>query len=163
MTEIYKLARPKLQGVVCEVLNGRPIVNGKDVVNRMINDILGQLPQFKGEIVVGKPIEADCYEASRSLVEDEAAVHPFVFWVYDIRTTGVYDLRRRLDIAEPMVYACNPAVQYVDHTLIQSANELEEYKQKVIVENFFTGVMLREPFGTYGTEDEEIPAAAALN
>lgn len=163
VTEIYKLARPKLQGVVCEILNGFPIVNGEPVVNRMVADVLGKLPQFKGEIVVGKPIDVDCYAITRSMVDANDVVCPFVFWVYDMRTTGLYDLKHRLDILEPMVYASNPAVQYVDHVLIGSLNALEEYKQKVIVENFFPGVMLREPFGTYNTEDEEIAPAQALN
>ena len=56
-----------------------------------------------------------------------------------------------------VVGACGPCVQYVDHELVTSKEELDAYAAKVIKAGF-PGVVLREPHGTFGTYDEEIPA-----
>lgn len=172
MTKLYKLARPLMRGVVVEILNGKPYVidnvrkfTGErevrsPVANNMVNELLGGLPQFKGEIVVGKPIADDCREVTMEFLKVEDAIHPFVFWVYDILTTGVYDLRRRLEIADHFCDTVGPVIQFVDHTLIESSEALAQYKQQVIINDHFPGVVLREPFGTYRTQDEEIKAPA---
>lgn len=151
MTDIYKLARPKLRGVPCAIVGGHP----KGIENRMVKDILGGLPQFVGEIVVGSPTDEDCFEITKEFLSDPNRIDLFVFWVYDLHTTKLYDLRARLDIVQPFIEACGPNVQYVDHELITKPEELEVYKTKVF-ERDFTGVVLREPFGTFGTYDEEI-------
>jgi hypothetical protein len=155
VTDFYKLARPMMRGVRVDIRSGQV---GENVKNRMVKDILGGMPQFTGEIVVGKPVEPDCREITESFLEDPQLLLPFVFWVYDMKTTGPYGLQDRLKITEPMVTTCHPCIQFVDHTLITSKQELDDYAKKVVTENFFPGVVLREPFGTFGTFDEEIPA-----
>lgn len=157
MTDFYKLARPLMRGVLVDIRGGQP---SEFIKNRMVRDMLGDLPQFTGELVVGKPIDPTCREVTEAFLHDEQLMLPFVFWVYDIKTTGTYPLRDRLGIAEPMVRACHPCIQFVDHTLIDSKKALDEYADTVVTKNFFPGVVLREPFGTYGTKDEEIPADA---
>lgn len=157
MSELYKLARPLLDGVPIRIENQEAV----DIESRMVNDMLRGLPQFVGELVVGNPIDPNCRERSLALTEDLNAVEVFVFWVYDIRTTHPYPLKDRLKIAEPMVVgACPPWVQWVDHELVTDQKELQAYIDKVVKDNFFKGIVLREPFGTYGTQDEEIPAEA---
>jgi uncharacterized protein Usg len=131
------------------------------VPNRMVNDMLSGLPSFRGEIVIGKPTDPDCFEITKLFLETENLVHLFVMWVYDLRTTFPFSLDKRLDYAQGFVNTCGPNVQYVDHTLIQSDKELEAYKKVVIDEDKFTGVVLREPYGTFGTEDETIVAETA--
>jgi hypothetical protein len=162
MPELYKLARPLMRGVPVEITANRPrFITDKgraDISNHMVNDILGGLPQFRGELVVGNPIAEDCYAVTREFVDNATAINLFVFWVYDLRTVGHFDLRRRLEIVQPFIETCGINVQYVDHELIESIEALEKYKQKVIGENKFPGIVLREPFGTYDTEDQEIPA-----
>lgn len=153
MTEIYKLARPKLRGVPCAIASGQVKCDGFE--NRMVMDILGGLPQFVGEIVVGSPTAEDCYERTKRFLEQQFEINLFVFWVYDLKTTENYDLRTRLEIVEPFVAASGVNIQYVDHELITSPEELEAYKTKIF-ERDFTGVVLREPYGTFGTYDEEI-------
>jgi hypothetical protein len=127
-----------------------------NVPNQMVKEILGGLPQFKGEIIVGSPTALDCHERSMAFINDASAIFLFVFWVYDIRTTGMFDLRKRLDIAESFVNTCNMNIQFVDHTLIESQEELDKYVELVVTERGFPGVILREPFGTFGHEDEEV-------
>lgn len=160
MTEIYKLARPLLTGVRVDVIGGKPYMHGGEqpVPNKMVCDILNDMPQFTGEIVVGVPIDPDCHEMTKLFLNEPDLVAPFIFWVYDMRTTHSYPLKERIEIARPMVDCSHPCIQMVDHELIESQQALEEYKAKVIGENFFTGVVLREPYGTFGTEDETVKA-----
>lgn len=157
MIEMYKLARPQMHGVPMSILSGRP----QGTENAMLNDILGGLPQFVGEIVVGSPTAPDCYERSKAFVDNPTGVHLFVFWVYDLRTTERYGLRDRLDIVQPFVTSCGANIQYVDHELIESVKALENYRATLIKQNF-TGIILREPFGTFGTEDETLPIETAI-
>lgn len=182
MPEMYKLARPLMKGVVVEILSGEPYIVSQEykqfhkdyrpkrepIENKMVRDMLLGMPQFTGEIVVGKPIDEDCFEITKLFLESPHVLAPFIYWVYDLRTTGIYDLRRRLEMAEQFVLTCGPCIQYVDHTLIESEAELEAYKKTVTEENHFPGIVLREPFGTYGTEEliirsEKAPTATAAN
>lgn len=156
MTDIYKLARPMLRGVPFQI-TAEGQVNG-DIKNHMAREILGGLPAFKGEIVIGKPQAPECYERSRAFCNDEKAIHLFVAWVYDIRTTAPFDLKKRLSIAESFVHTCGPNIQYVDHTLVQSQADVDRFKALVIKDRGFPGIVLREPYGTFGTEDETITA-----
>lgn len=156
MTEIHKLARPLMRGSVVEILSGVPCVKKQPIANRMVMDMLRDLPQFRGQLVVGNPVSPEADEASQLFLENETFMHPFIFWVYDLKTTGVYDLQRRLKMAEQFVLPCGPVVQYVDHKLIHSEQELREYIDEVVEKNFFPGVVLREPYGTYGTEDQTL-------
>lgn len=155
VTDFLKLARPLMRGVRVDIRGGQA---SEFIKNRMVRDMLGGLPSFTGEIVVGKPIDPTCTEATQLFLEDEMLVHLFVFWVYDMQTTKSFSLRDRLDMAETMVAACGPVIQYVQHELIHSKEELDKYAKKVVTENHFPGVVLREPFGTFGTWDETIPA-----
>lgn len=152
---IHKLARPLLRGVPLQILNGKLKQNVK---NRMVNDLLKDYPNFTGEAVVGLPTAEDCYEETQRMLDQPNAFFLFVFWVYDLRTTALYSLQDRLKIAESMVTACGPTVQFADHELIESEKELEAYKEKVIVQAGYPGIVLREPYGTFGTEDETITA-----
>lgn len=158
MTDIYKLARPKLSGVPCQILSGHVSDNIK---NRKVRDMLSDMPNFTGEIIVGRPQDLDCQERSNDFCESEDLMELFIFWVYDMRTTATYPLKDRLGIASSMVGACGPFIQYVDHELLQSEEDIEEYKAK-LAEDGFTHMMLREPYGTFGTEDEETPTSTPM-
>ncbi len=151
MTEMYKLARPKLDGVPCKIINSKAI----GVANKMTKDLLNGLPQFQGEIVYGKPQAEGCYQITKELLDEENGFFLFVFWVYDLRTTEFYSLENRLNMAEIFVGTCGPNVQYVEHELITDATQLEAYKAKIQADGF-AGIVLREPHGTFGTEDETI-------
>lgn len=151
----YKLARPLTRGVKVQIANGQA---PEHVKNRMVRDMLNDLPQFGGEIVVGKPCDPNCHEITQEFLNDDQLMLPFVFWVYDMRTTENYSLADRLKIAETMVMTCHPCIQYVDHEYVTTKAELDAYASKIVRDNFFPGVVLREPFGTFGTYDEEIPA-----
>lgn len=163
MTEIYKLARPLLRGVKVEILGTYPrmIVNGKpqSINNQMVKEILGGLPNLTGELVVGNPIDPECQQNSLDFINSPHSINLFVFWTYDAKTNTPMNLRERLKYVESMVHTCGVNVQYVDHELVESHEAIEKYRQKVIDENFFPGIVLREPFGTYGTEDTIIEAA----
>lgn len=151
--KFYKLARPLMRGVKVEV-------SKMDFQNRMVRDLLNGMPNFVGEIVIGKPEDPECHDMTALFLDTPDIIHPFIFWVYDMHTSGNYGLRDRLKIAEPMVVgATGPYIQFVDHELVETKEQLDAYAKKV-VEKGFPGIVLREPFGTYGTHDEEIEAAA---
>lgn len=152
---MYYLARPKMKGVPVKIINGEALfADDKPVPNRMVRDLLGGLPQFVGEIVVGKPEADDCYERSLEFLTDEGLFELHVFWVYDLRTTDLYSLKSRLQMAESFVQTCGPTVQYVDHETISSRSELDAYVDKIKTQGFEDAI-LRQPFGTFGTWDEE--------
>jgi hypothetical protein len=165
---MYKLARPMLKGMLVQVLDGKPyLVTGRDkkdrditapMPNNMIVDMLSDVPQFRGTLVVGPPTAPDCQENTEYHVKQPNAVFPFVLWVHDLRTTNRLGLKDRLGIAQPFVLACGPVIQYADHDTIESEVALESYKELVMVKAGYPGVVLREPFGTFGTYDEEITA-----
>lgn len=159
MSEILKLARPKLFGYPLQIGANGTIPD--DIKNMTVRDILGGLPSFTGHIVVGSPQALDCYEVSKAFVEDPGLMQLFVFWVYDIKTTHPYPLKERLDIAEHFAGTCGVNVQYVDHELLTSEQDIEDYKEKLAGENF-THALLREPYGTHGTEDEEITTSTPM-
>lgn len=156
MTEMYKLARPKLRGVPFQISGGQL---NKEIKSHMAREILSGLPSFKGEIVVGSPQALDCFERSTAFAEEEGSIQLFVAWVYDLQTTERFDLRKRLNIAESFIQACGFNIQFVDHTLVENQADLDRYAKLVIEERGFPGVILREPFGTFNTEDEELAEA----
>lgn len=163
---MHKLARPKMRGAPIQIRSGTPMLlteKGKhrDIPNQMVNDILGGLMQFKGELVVGRPEAEDCFDVSMKFITDPHMIHLWVLWVYDLRTVNFYALKDRLEMAQSFVNTCGPNVQFVDHELIESQQALMEYKDKV-VERGFPGIILREPYGTFGTYDEEITAETAI-
>lgn len=161
MTEMHKLARPLLKGVKVQIVGSDPqYIDGTPIPNMMTRDILGGMPQFVGEIVVGNPIDPDCHEMTKLFLEEEALMCPFIFWVYDLRTTDPYPLKDRLRIAEAMFLSMRPMLQFVDHELLESEQDFTKYKEQVIDKDFFPGIVLREPYGTFGHEDEVIEAAA---
>lgn len=146
-----------MRGAPISILTGQV-----GVKNNMVNEILGGLPNFVGELVVGRPESEHCYERSMAFINDEYAIELFVFWAYDLQTNYPYPLKDRLGILEAFVQSCGPNIQYVDHELIESTAALLEYKTKILERNF-PGVILREPYGTFGTEDEEITPETAIS
>lgn len=149
--EMHKLLRPLLTGIPCNIRDG--IIQEKEIVNRSVLDILGGLPNFTGEIVVGSPTTAEMPDRTRRYLADENAIDLFVFWVYDMKTNVNYPLKERLRIAEAMIGPCGPNIQYVDHELVETQEAFDAYEARI--RNLgFTGVVVREPFGTFGTEDE---------
>lgn len=156
----WKLCRPLLRGVRVEILSGTPTTK-VPIKNRMTMDILTGMPQFVGEIVVGLPEDPECRQITELFLDQEDLMHPFILWVYDLRTTEIRSLDKRLELANWLAGTCPPLVQYVDHKEVNSKKELEEYARLVIGERKFPGIVLREPWGTFGHEDEtltEIPS-----
>lgn len=154
MTEFFKLVRPLMRGVKVQIRH--PLDDY--IKNRMVRDMLQHLPAFTGEVVVGKPEDPECQQITEAFLGTENIVHPFIFWVYDMKTAHPYGLQDRLKVTEPMVTAaCGPCIQFVDHVLVHNKKELDDYAEKVVRQGF-PGIVLREPHGTFGTYDEEIPA-----
>lgn len=160
MTKMYKLVRPRMQGVPCQILNGK--VQGDLIKNNMVREVLRDIPQFSGELVVGSPQAPDCYEKTLDQVGHEDGFPLFVFWVCDLRTTQNLGLRSRLGIADSMMGAMGHNVQFVEHTLVEDNKALDDYFNMVVGEKGFSGVVLREVEGTYGAWDEEITALGAI-
>jgi hypothetical protein len=159
--KLWKLARPLLQGVVVEILSNVP-TSKPPLRNRFVIDMLTGLPQFKGEVVIGKPEDPECKEITELFLDQDFIPHPFIFWVYDLCTTGIYDLQRRLTMAEQFVITCFPTIQYAEHKEITTYEELRAYAELVMEERKFPGIVLRDPWSTYGTEDETITSLSQL-
>lgn len=153
MTEkLFKYARPLLDGVKVQISGG---FVPQHIKNNMVREILGGQPNFTGEIVVGSPTAEDVHERTLAFVNDATAINLFVFWIYDIKTTGLYALKDRLNMAEQMMCCNGPNFQFVDHAIIESLDELRKY-DAVVASRGFTGIVLREPYGTFGMEEETL-------
>lgn len=150
--KIYKLARPGLNGVPIQISGGRL---PDTIKNNMVRELLGGQPNFTGELVIGKPQADDCYERSLAFAEDPTAIALFVFWIYDMKTSHPYPLKERINMAEQMMGSCGPNFQYVDHAIIETYSDLQTYNDHLAKRNFKT-IILREPYGTFGTEDETV-------
>lgn len=162
MSELYwKLARPLMRGVRVEILSGKPTAK-TPIKSKMVKDMLTGMPQFIGEIVVGLPEAVDCREITELFLDQEDLMHPFIFWVYDLRTTSMFDLKRRLQIVTQFMETTAPFIQYVDHEELNSKADLDRYARLVIEERKFPGIVLREPWGTYGAEDETLTQIPTL-
>ncbi len=100
MTDFHKLARPLMRGVKTQIRSGTV---DPEITNKMVRDILGGMPAFVGEIVIGKPEDPECYLMTKLFLETETIMHPFIFWIYDMKTVANYALKERLLITRTMV------------------------------------------------------------
>lgn len=143
------LCSPKLDGVRCLILGGKPVSrNLKPIPNMGVQSILQGLPQFDGELIVGPPAAPDAFNVTSSGVMSTGGFPDFTFWVFDVVTVKPYPFEERLKMAMQFADASGNCVQFVDHQLIQDEAGLLKYESKVLGLGY-EGVMLRAPDGPY--------------
>jgi DNA ligase-1 len=138
------LASPKLDGIRCLMFAGVAYSrNMKPIRNRFIQQQLKELDNLDGELIVGSPKAPDCMNATQSGVMSADGEPAFAYWTFDSPLANV-PFAQRLRQAD----ATNFRVLQVPHTLVNSVEELLEY-EKVMLEEGYEGVMIRDPHGPY--------------
>lgn len=143
------LASPKLDGIRCLLIGGAAYSrNLKLIPNAFIQDRLKGLTGLDGELIVGSPKAADCFNRSTSAVMSRDGEPKFNFWVFDHWTDEDMGFAERLAYAKRAIVGKAKEVMHVAHKRIKSAEELLEYEAQMLLAGF-EGVMVRDPVGPY--------------
>lgn len=154
------LASPKLDGIRCVMINGEAHSrNMKPIPNTFIRDTLAAmaLPGLDGELIVGDPKAADCFNRSTSGVMSRDGTPQFCFWVFDRHDMDAsVTFTKRLGLTKLAAkngdYSSKPRkkamIQHVAHKLVGSAEELLAYEAQMLLAGC-EGVMVRDPLGSY--------------
>lgn len=145
------LASPKLDGIRCLIIDGRPVTRTlKDVPNKRIWHALRDmgLPELDGELIVGPPTADDCYRRTNSGVMSHEGSPDWTFWVFDHFGVGG-GFQRRLEAATDFVKRLgDKRVRMVAHKRIKDPNALLAYEDEQLKKGY-EGVMGRSPEGAY--------------
>lgn len=146
------LASPKLDGVRCIVLGGVALSrNFKPIRNRHVQFLFGreELNGLDGELIVGDPGEAGCFNRTSSGVMSEAGKPDVAFHVFDDVAPHARDwtFKARLDSVFRRT-AKVPHVKYVTHITLNTLDQLERFEEQCLSRGY-EGVMLRHPSGPY--------------
>lgn len=147
------LASPKLDGIRCSVQNGKLYSRKlKPIPNRLLQAVWSgvALEGLDGEIVVGSPTAADCFNRSTSTVMSrDKDTTGATFYVFDMPARDDLLFEERLAEAEYVVKDFNSQrVVHVKHTLVKTHAALLKYEEKMIGMGH-EGIMLRDPDGAH--------------
>lgn len=143
------MASPKLDGVRCLVMAGKPYSRTiKLIPNRTVQATLGKpaLNGLDGELCVGAPTAPDVYRQTTSGVMSEDGAPPFCLYAFDR-----YDLKlpfyRRYEKIKAEAREV-PWLKVLDHVILEDEQQLTAYEQDCLAAGY-EGVMLRHPEGPY--------------
>lgn len=143
------LASPKIDGIRCVIKDGKALSRSlKPIPNPLLRALLEQpeLEGLDGELVCGNFQKTTSLVMGRSVSAEDTA--KIIFWVFD-RHDISKPFGERLAIAHRYVAVAGlPYVQSVIHTVIPSAEALDQYEALTLAAGF-EGVMLRDLLGPY--------------
>ncbi len=155
------LASPKLDGVRCLAMDGKPKSRTlKDIPNRFIQEWFQSKKDFiegmDGELIVGSATAKDAYRTTNSAVMTFEGKPKFSFWVFDLWDVPDASFQTRqkslsqIFSSGPDVFDSvnNVTVRLLKNTLIHNLPELLAYEQKMLAAGY-EGVMLRDPNSPY--------------
>lgn len=149
------LASPKLDGIRALVCNGTVVSrNLKPIPNKHVQKLFSHLPDgFDGELICGSPNSETCFRDTTSGCMTADGVPEVVFYVFDC-----YDCDRPLyapynqrykELQEFFKRYKNKNVKLLQNKLVKSMEDILVYEGKVVREQKYEGVMLRDPWGFY--------------
>lgn len=142
------LASPKLDGFRCLKLDGKCLARSfKPIPNDHVRNYIEKyFPDgLDGELMLAG--DEDFNKVS-SAFRKQAGEPDFVFWVFDLTTCDSGFQARHLILGDLVEQIDDPHLKLVEHKLIHSAQELEEYERQQLVLGF-EGVMVRSVDGPY--------------
>lgn len=147
------LASPKLDGVRAVCVPGRGLVSRKllQIPNAYVQRTLLDLSfsGLDGELVVGSATDPDVYNRTQSGVMSVGGEPDFTFNVFDCMVSPSSEFRSRLeDTAMLALKSVIPQVRFVNHTRLNSWDEVDEYEEEHVRQGY-EGVMLRSLTGEY--------------
>lgn len=140
------LVSSKLDGIRCIVQNGVGYSrNLKPIRNTYIQRALIGVPDVDGELIVGSPTGATVLNSTVRGVMSADGEPDFKLYVFDTLHDLHAPFHKRLASAAQIKH---PYVEFVEHTLINSLDELVEYEGKILKQGY-EGIMLRGPNKPY--------------
>lgn len=148
------LASPKLDGVRCLVIDGKPTTrNGKPISNDFIRGTLSDLSIYNwldGELVtLDKDDKIKGFNECSGDIRRSSGSPKFEFLVFDSINPTVIGrtFQERLDFVKGQIGFSGYA-KLIPHIVCNTIAELEEFEQ-YCVEHGYEGVMIRQPHGPY--------------
>lgn len=149
------LASPKMDGIraMTGVKEGICSRNLKEIPNHHIRNVASAFPEFlDGEILTYTDGVRDDFNTVQSKVMSADGEPDFVFHVFDDfhpdrRNSAFYE---RMSFAEIAVSrTIHPSLAFVQHTVVETADELLAVERTWVECDGWEGVMLRDPGGRY--------------
>jgi len=144
-------ASPKYDGIRCLIINGvalsrslKPIPNL--YVQKWVKDNTDVLEGLDGEFIVGSPISEDVFRKTTSFVMSIDKQGEFDFYAFDILVNQ--EAIKRLALLKAKQDSLPGNVSIVPQTLVQSKEELEEFRRSIVAEGY-EGAMVKRPLGMY--------------
>lgn len=142
------LGSPKFDGIrSCTVGNQALSRNGKPIPNNRVRALLEKHAiNLDGELIVGNPTAANCFNLTTSAVMSRDCDCQFRLFAFDVIGQPQTPFWRRLEMVRERELP-NWIVP-VDHVVLNSREDLDEYEARHVAEGW-EGVMLRSPDGWY--------------
>ena len=142
------LASPKLDGIRCLIVDGKPVSRTlKPIRNRYVQRYLQHwgLPDLDGELVVGDATHPNAMQNTTSGVMSADGEPDFTYHVFDLYSStdpfhGRYSYMSQLEL--PLRVRVHP------HRMIYSVAELEYMEEQALTAGY-EGLIVRDPLGTY--------------
>ena len=153
------VASPKLDGVRCRVIDGKPISrSGKVLPNQFLQSWAAKfaksLEGLDGELIIGLPYGPNVYRRTLSGISSHTGKPDFTYWVFDLlqadeQTEFVTRNTNAMQRVEKLQRLSRTGRTFwLGQTWINSQRELVNYESDCIRKGF-EGVMLRDPEGAY--------------
>lgn len=147
------LVSPKLDGIRCLMIKGAPYSRKMKLIpNSIVQDVFGvmALHGLDGELIVGDPKAADCFNTTTSWVmsKDPPNRADWFFYVFDHFGDEKVDFTMRLSRVKVACKIFPKVTKYVAHKIVNNLEELLEYESQMLLAGF-EGVMVRAPEGHY--------------
>lgn len=145
------LASPKIDGIRCLLSFTGPVARSlKPIPNDYIREQLAKHlpPGLDGELLTFTDGRRDDFNTVQSKVMRKAGEPEFTFMVFDCFVSPTSPFQTRLSDATLATKGVLMA-EAVEHRMIRTAEELDEYERECVDVRGWEGVMLRAPHGTY--------------
>lgn len=143
------LASPKLDGIRCSIVGGKPLTRTlKGVPNTYIwNYLYGAPSGLDGELIVGAANAPDVYRTTVSGVMSHNGKPNFTYWVFDLHDVEV-SYTHRLDRLLGRNFMGVDRIRVLPQIRLHDHDALLEYENE-LVNNGYEGVILRDPTAPY--------------
>ena len=145
------IVQPKYDGIRASVVNGKLVTRTlKAVPNEYIRSIL-EAPQFEGldgELIVGSPLDKDCYRTTVSGVMSSDGEPDFSYYVFDLWNHAGTFTERHAELSRRVIGLNHPCLDLVPTNRISDLDTLNDFEAR-LVDAGYEGAILRGPDTRY--------------
>lgn len=150
------IASPKVDGLRCTVLGGKPYARSMKLipnlhVQRLVEQHASALEGLDGELVIGDPNDPKVFENTSGPIRRTEGQPDFTFWAFDhVPHDDHRDVNygMRLLVVESLVNLAPEWAKAVPTRRLTNMQELKAYELEQL-ELGYEGIMLRDPHGHY--------------